>query len=146
MGEAKTQITEADVAAFFAAVEPPVRRADAEVLDTLFRRLTGEAPRMWGPSIVGYGAYRTTYASGRNVHSLRIGFSPRKAKHSLYLAAGCEATTNDPRRLEALARLGKYTTGASCIYVTKLADIDMAVLEELVAASWQASLNAYPDS
>lgn len=146
MAEAKTEPTTMTAEAFLSGVEPAIRREDARVLDALFRKVTGEAPVMWGPSIIGYGAFRTTYDSGRAVHSLRVGFSPRKAKHSLYLAAGCEATTHDPRRLAALERLGKHTVGAACIYVTRLADIDISVLEELIAASWQASHRAYPES
>lgn len=88
MAEAKTRVTGTSVKAFIATVEPPARRAEAEVLDALFRRVTGEAPRMWGPSIIGYGEYRSTYESGREVHWMRSGFSPRKAKHSLYLQGG----------------------------------------------------------
>ena len=78
MGEAKTQITDVDPADFIASVEPERKREEAKLLDALFRRVTGEEPRMWGPSIIGYGSYRTTYASGRKVHWLRTGFSPRR--------------------------------------------------------------------
>lgn len=111
MAEAKTQITEVDPADFIAAVEPNAKREDALVLDALFRRVTGEEPRMWGPSIIGYGAYTTIYASGRHVHYLRTGFSPRKAKHSIYLMGGyCDAETG-VKHAEALERLGKHTRG-----------------------------------
>ncbi|MEL6878751.1 MAG: DUF1801 domain-containing protein, partial [Pseudomonadota bacterium] len=88
MSDAKTQITDVDPADFIAAVEPEAKCEDAKVLDALFRKVTGEEPQMWGPSIIGYGQYRTTYASGRDVHWMRAGFSPRKAKHSLYLMGG----------------------------------------------------------
>ena len=145
MGEAKTQITDVDPADFLAAVEPERKREEAKVLDTLFRRITGEEPRMWGPSIIGYGSYRTTYASGRKVHWLRTGFSPRKAKHSLYLIGGyCDEVTGK-RRDELLARLGKYKTGKSCLYVNKLADVDMDVLEELLRNDWEAMARLYPE-
>ena len=144
MAEAKTGITGTSPEAFIAGVEPPAKRADAEVLDTLFRKVTGELPRMWGPSIIGYGAYSTVYDSGRKVHSLRVGFSPRKAKHSLYLTAGCIAAEDAARHAEALARLGKHSKGAACIYVNKLADIDLAVLEEMIADGWAASLRDLP--
>ena len=145
MTEAKTQITPVDPLDYIAAVEPERRREEALVLDALFRRVTGEAPRMWGPSIIGYGEYRTKYASGRDVHSLRTGFSPRKAKLSLYLMGGyCDQTTGKHRDA-LLARLGKHSTGASCLYVNKLADIDLAVLEEMIAADWAAMVRLYPD-
>lgn len=146
MSEPKTVITDVAVSAFIAAVEPPAKREDALVLDALFRKVTGEAPKMWGPSIIGYGAYRTTYETGREVHTLRAGFSPRKAKHSLYLMGGyCDEVTAKHRDA-ALARLGKYSTGKSCLYINKLADVDLAVLEEMIAADWQAMLRRFPES
>ncbi|AXK42877.1 DUF1801 domain-containing protein [Erythrobacter aureus] len=145
MGEAKTQITDVDPADFIASVEPERKREEAKLLDALFRRVTGEEPRMWGPSIIGYGSYRTTYASGRKVHWLRTGFSPRKAKHSLYLMGGyCDEATGQ-RRDELLARLGKYKTGKSCLYVNKLADVDMDVLQELLRNDWEAMARLYPE-
>ena len=145
MAEARTTITDVAVDAFLAAVEPVAKREDAVKLDALFRRVTGEAPKMWGPSIIGYGEYRTTYESGRDVHWMRAGFSPRKAKHSLYLMGGyCDDTTAEGRA-EALARLGKYSTGKSCLYVNKLRDIDVAVLEEIVAADWATMLRLFPE-
>lgn len=145
MAEAKTTITDVAVEAFLAAVEPPAKREDAAVLDALFRRVTGEAPRMWGPSMIGYGEYRTTYASERDVHWMRAGFSPRKAKHSLYLMGGYCDDLAAASHARALARLGKYTTGKSCLYVNKLADIDMAVLEEIIAADWATMLRLFPE-
>ena len=144
MGDGKTTITDVSVEAFIEGVEPPAKREDARVLDALFRKVTGETPRMWGPTIIGYGEYSTTYDSGRKVHSLRIGFSPRKAKHSLYLSSGCRAPEDEARRAEALGRLGKFSQGASCIYVNKLADIDRAVLEEMIEQGWAASLRDLP--
>ncbi|MFM7379363.1 MAG: DUF1801 domain-containing protein [Erythrobacter sp.] len=144
MGEGKTTITDVAVEAFIEGVEPPAKREDARVLDALFRKVTGETPRMWGPTIIGYGEYSTTYDSGRMVTSLRVGFSPRKAKHSLYLSAGCIAPEDEARRAEALGRLGKISQGASCIYVNKLADIDLAVLEEMIAEGWAASMRDLP--
>ena len=124
----KTRITDVDPAAFIAGVEHPTRRADAEVLDKLFRRLTGFAPRMWGPSIVGYGQYHYRYASGREGDFLATGFSPRKANLSIYILPGYADFGS------ILARLGKHKTGRSCLYVNKLADIDMNVLEDLIRA------------
>ncbi|MBO6769226.1 MAG: DUF1801 domain-containing protein [Erythrobacter sp.] len=145
MAEAKTQVTDVDPAEFIAAVEPERKRNEAEELDALFRRVTGEEPKMWGPSIIGYGSYRTTYASGREVHWMRTGFSPRKAKHSLYLMGGyCDEATGK-RRDELLAKLGKYKTGKSCLYVNKLADVDIEVLEALVRNDWEGMKRRYPD-
>jgi len=144
MAEGKTTITEVAVEEFIAGVEPPAKREDALVLDALFRKVTGEAPKMWGPTIIGYGEYSTTYDSGRKVHSLRIGFSPRKAKHSLYLSAGCRTPEDEARLKSALDRLGKFSQGSSCLYVNKIADIDLAVLEEMIADGWAASLRDLP--
>ena len=145
MAEAKTIPGMMPVAAFLETVAPPARRAEAEVLDALFRRVTGAAPRLWGPSIIGYGEYRTTYASGRNVHGMRAGFSPRKAKHSLYLMGGYCDDITAVHRADALARLGKHSTGKSCLYINRLADIDLAVLEQIIAADWAAMQRLFPD-
>ena len=145
MAEAKTVITDVSVEAFLASVEPPAKREDALVLDALFRRVTGETPKMWGPTMIGYGEYRTTYESGRNVHWMRTGFSPRKAKHSLYLMGGYCDDITAAHRAEAMARLGKHSTGKSCLYVNKLADIDLAVLEEIIAEDWQTMLRLFPE-
>ena len=145
MAEPKTQVTGIDPADFIASVEPARKREEAEILDALFRKVTGERPQMWGPSIIGYGAYDTTYESGREVHWMRSGFSPRKAKHSLYLMGGyCDAATGK-RRDALLAKLGKYTTGKSCLYINKLADVEIAVLEELIRNDWEAMARLYPE-
>ena len=145
MVEAKTQITAVDPADFIDGVEPEKKRNEAKVLDALFQRVTGEKPKMWVPSIIGYGEYRTIYASGRDVHRMRTGFSPRKAKHSLYLMGGyCDAEVGE-RRDALLAKLGKYKTGKSCLYVNKLADVDMEVLEDLIRNDWAAMARKYPE-
>lgn len=145
MAEAKTQVTDRDPADFIGAVEPERKREEAQVLDDLFRKVTGEKPQMWGPAIIGYGAYRTTYASGRDVHWMRSGFSPRKAKHSLYLMGGYCDELAGKRRDELLAQLGKYKTGKSCLYINKLADVDMDVLEQLLRNDWEAMARNYPE-
>ena len=124
----KTTGTEASVSDFLNAVEHPVRRADALALDEMFQRVTGFAPRMWGPSIVGYGRYEYTYASGREGDFLATGFSPRKANLSVYIMPGYEDFD------DILSRLGKHRFGKSCLYINKLADVDLDVLEELVRA------------
>ncbi|MCP5383681.1 MAG: DUF1801 domain-containing protein [Sphingomonadaceae bacterium] len=145
MAEAKTQITDVDPADFIATVEPAAKREDAMVLDALFRRVTGETPKMWGPSIIGYGSYHYKYDSGREGDMCRTGFSPRKAKHSIYLMGRyCDEETG-LRCDELMERLGKHSTGASCLYVNKLADIDLDVLEQLVRLSWDAMNRRYPE-
>ena len=145
MAEPKTQITAVEPSDYIASVEPEKRREEALVLDAMFRRVSGQAPKMWGPTIIGYGEYTTTYDSGRAVHWMRAGFSPRKARLSLYLMGGyCDELTGKHRD-EMLARLGKHSTGKSCLYVNKLADIDLAVLEEMLAADWAAMARLYPD-
>jgi hypothetical protein len=126
--ENKTTITPVDPADFIAAVEHPTRRADALVLDGLFRRVTGFQPRMWGPTIIGYGQYHYIYDSGREGDFLATGFSPRKANLSIYIMPGYADFGS------ILDRLGKHRIGKSCLYVNKLADIDLTVLEELVRA------------
>jgi len=141
VAEAKTKPTAVRVEDFIVGVEPASKREDATVLDALFRKVTGEAPRMWGPSIIGYGEYHYRYDSGREGDICRAGFSPRKAKHSLYIF-GCGG---EDEAMEALlARLGKHSRGAGCLYVNKLADIDLDVLEEMIALGWRASLERYP--
>lgn len=145
MAENKTRAGDASVAQFIAAVEHPGKRADAAVLDALFRRVTGEEPRMWGPTIIGYGQYHYRYDSGREGDMCRVGFSPRKAKHSLYVSCTCDG----PRGAEVqglLDRLGKHSQGqGGCLYINKLADVDMGVLEELVALGWRTSWEQWPD-
>lgn len=127
-----TRPTDADVTAFVEAVEHPVRRRDAARLVDLLSRVTGEPPRMWGPSIVGFGSYHYQYASGREGDMCALGFSPRKAATTLYLMDGAE------RYPELLERLGPHTTGTSCLYVKDLDAVDLDVLEEMVRRSYAA--------
>ena len=116
------------VADFLDSIEPDRRRDEARALDALFRRVTGWTPRLWSGSILGYGAYEYRYESGREGTSLATGFSPRKAKISLYIMPGYADFS------PILARLGKHSTGAACVYANKLADIDLDVLAELIKA------------
>ncbi len=124
--ENKTRPTGIDSAAFIAGVEHATRRADAQRLDALFRRVTGWRPVMWGPSIIGYGSYHYVYDSGREGDAPATGFSPRKAALSLYIMPGYQEMG------DLLDRLGKHKRGAACLYVTRLADIDIGVLEEII--------------
>ncbi len=143
MAEAKTKPTEASVEEFIATVETPAKREDAVVLDALFRKVTGALPVMWGPTIVGYGQYHYRYASGHEGEICRLGFSPRRAKHSLYLMCGSPA--EEAAFAPLLARLGKHSRGKGCLYVNKLADIDLGALEEMIALGWQNSFERYPE-
>lgn len=134
--ELKTKATAVSVADFIAAIPDPRRREEAEVLDALHRRVTGLEPKMWGPSIIGYGSYDYTYASGHSGTSARAGFSPRKAALVFYLMGDEEAEAD-----ALFAQLGKHSRGKACLYIKKLADVDLAVLERLVGLSWE-SMNA----
>jgi hypothetical protein len=129
MAELKTHPSDASVEAFLAAVADPARREDCRTLLELMSRATGEPARMWGASMVGFGSYHYRYASGREGDWFLAGFSPRKNDLTVYVMAGFE------RYPELMTRLGKHKTGKSCLYLRGLADVDLAVLEELVAAS-----------
>lgn len=122
----KTKPTDITPKNFVAALEHPVRRADSEVLLEVFARLTGMTARMWGPTIIGYGQYHYKYESGREGDMPITGFSPRKTSLVLYIMPGYSKLG------PMLARLGKHKLGKSCLYVKKLADIDMTVLEEII--------------
>ncbi|MXO59221.1 DUF1801 domain-containing protein [Altererythrobacter salegens] len=145
MAENKTKATEVDVSAFIAGVEHPGKRDDAGVLDTLFREVTGVTPAMWGPTIIGYGSYHYRYESGHEGDMCRVGFSPRKAKHSLYLL-NCGKDMDEAPFAALRERLGKYSRGKGCLYVNKLDDIDLDVLREMVALSWRYSNERHPGS
>lgn len=129
MAANKTIPTKQSVAAFIAALTDQTRRADAKALLKLMQTVTGEKPKMWGPSIIGFGSYRYTYESGREGDTPLAGFSPRKAATVLYGITG----VSDSDAL--FAKLGKYTVGKGCLYIKKLADVDQAVLESLIVKS-----------
>ena len=129
MAENKTVKTGASVDEFMAAVENKRRREDGLVLLEMMRDVSGLDPEMWGPSIIGFGSYHYRYESGREGDMPLIGFSPRKQSLSLYIMSGFDEYH------ALLGRLGKHRTGASCLYINKLADVDMGVLRELVSRS-----------
>jgi hypothetical protein len=129
MAENKTKPTRVSVAAFIAALADPTKRADAQALVKLMQSVAGEKPKMWGPSIIGFGSYHYRYESGREGDMPLIGFSPRKAATVLYNMLGF----SDSAAL--LANLGKHTTGKGCLYIKKLADVDQKVLQALAAKS-----------
>ena len=126
--ENKTQVTTVDPVEFIKTVESDKRRADAETLLSFFNRVTGMKPQMWGPSLIGYGRYHYKYESGREGDMLLTGFSPRKQNLSLYIMPGYQFGNME----EKLNRLGKHKLGKACLYINKLADVDMDVLEEIV--------------
>ncbi len=129
MAELKTQRTNASVAAFLARIPDEARREDCRTVARLMQQVTKARPRMWGTSIVGFGSYRYKYGSGREGEWFLAGFSPRKQDLTLYLMAGIE------RYPELQAKLGKHKHGKSCVYIKRLADLDLAVLRRLVVAS-----------
>lgn len=124
----KTQATSVDPKDFIAAVEPDKKKVDAEALLAFFNRVTGLKPKMWGPSIIGYGRYHYKYESGREGEFMLTGFSPRKQNLTLYVMPGYRFGEMQ----EKLSRLGKHKLGKSCLYINKLADVDIDVLEEIV--------------
>jgi hypothetical protein len=126
MAENKTKPTTVSVPAFLDACADEARRADAKALARLMQKVTGDQPSMWGPSIVGFGSYHYAYESGRQGDMPIVGFSPRKAANVLYGAIGFDGAE------VVLAKLGKHTTGKGCLYIKKLADVDVKVLETLL--------------
>ncbi|MDH3549324.1 MAG: DUF1801 domain-containing protein [Gammaproteobacteria bacterium] len=129
MAENKTQATGASVAAFINSIDDKQQRADARKVAAMMRKATGKRAKMWGPSIVGYGAYHYKYASGREGDFLMTGFSPRKQALTVYVIPGFTP-------FEALMnKLGKYKTGKSCLYIKRLSDVDEKILEQLIDRS-----------
>lgn len=138
MSDAKTQPLATEFERWVTSVAPEARREEAMALDALFRAATGFAPRVWTGGIVGYGAYDYTYASGRSGTWMATGFAPRKAKLSVYIMPGY-ADFGD-----ILARLGPHQMGKSCLYITRLARVDPAVLAELVQAGLRNLATHWP--
>ena len=131
----KTQPTITGVADFLDTVADEQQRLDSLKVLEIMQRVTGEEPRMWGPAIIGFGLRHLKYDSGREMDWMLIGFSPRKGNLTLYLGLGnVDGSTNYDY---LLARLGRHKTGKGCLYINKLANIDEAVLEELITASFQ---------
>lgn len=139
MYELKTKETDNSVIDFIESVDHPKKKEDAYRLLDLFAETTGYEAKMWGPSIIGFGSYHYKYATGHEGDAPLVGFSPRKAKISLYLAQG------EPEREKALERLGKHKTGKACVYVNKLDDIDLDVLKEMIRQSVDYLKELYPE-
>ncbi|ASD25996.1 DUF1801 domain-containing protein [Brevundimonas diminuta] len=137
MSEPKTKPTDASVEGFLATVEPARRREEGRTLCALMQEVSGEAPVMWGPSIVGFGRYANVTANGKSADWPRMGFSPRKAALTLYLAS-------TPQTEAMLARLGPHTTSTACLYIKRLDQADMGVLRDLCVAGWDELKRRYP--
>lgn len=127
--EAKTKPTKVSVQSFVDGLDDERRQREAKTLISMMRKVTGEKPVMWGPSIVGFGRYHYKYASGREGDAPRAGFSPRKAALTVYCAPGFTAQGS------LLRRLGPHRTSVSCLYIRKLEDVDLDVLREIVERS-----------
>lgn len=137
--EQKTKETEHSVIEFIENVASEAKKRDAYALLDLFTEASGFPAKMWGPSIIGFGRYQYKYATGHSGEAPLVGFSPRKAKISLYFATGL------PEREQLLEDFGKYTAGKGCVYINKLADIDPAIMEQLIKQSITFLHNTYPD-
>ncbi len=129
MAELKTRVNDASVKDFLNDVEDDQKRQDCFDLVDLMTDITGEEPKMWGPSIVGFGSYRYRYDSGREGDWMQVGFSPRKQALTLYIMSGFS------RYQKLMAKLGKHKTGKSCLYIKRLSDVDGDVLRELITLS-----------
>ena len=129
MADLKTRPTQQSVDQFLLGIADERRRQDSYAILALMQEITGAEPKMWGDSIVGFGAYHYKYASGREGDWFLTGFSPRKQNLTIYIISGFDEYTG------LLGKLGKYKTSKSCLYINRLADVDRAVLEEIIARS-----------
>lgn len=137
MADLKTKPTPANVAEYLAARTEGQRLADCQTLIGMMREATGEEPKLWGPGLIGFGQYHYKYATGREGDWPLVGFAPRKTDLTVYIMAGFESFA------PLMARLGKYKTGKSCLYLKRLADVDLDALRELIHASIQATRARY---
>lgn len=140
MYELKTKETDNSVIEFIESVDHPKKREDAYKLLDIFTETTGYEAKMWGPSIIGFGRYHYKYDSGHEGDAPLVGFSPRKAKISLYFAPG------DEQREQLLNDFGKHTTGKACVYINKLEDIRIDVLQQMIHQSIRFLKEKYPEA
>jgi len=131
MAEVKTKLNDASIEDFLNKVDDKQKRDDSFEIVKIMKQVTKEEPKMWGPAIIGFGSYHYKYESGREGDAPKIGFSPRKQNITLYIGLGSE--TENP----LLKKLGKYTTGKGCLYIKRLADVDMKVLQGLITESFK---------
>lgn len=139
MYQRKTRQTDASVKEFIEKVESPKKKEDAYLLLEIFTEATGYPGKMWGDSIIGFGSYHYKYPSGHEGDAPLVGFSPRKAKISLYFATG------DDKRGPLLEKFGKHTTGKACVYINKVSDINIEILKKLIHQSVEFLHKLYPD-
>jgi len=139
MAELKTQANDASVAGFLKGIADPQKRADCKAIAKMMRAATGKRAKMWGAGIVGFGRYRYRYASGRSGEFMLTGFSPRAQNISVYIMPGFS------RFGALLKKLGKHSTGKSCLYMKRLADVDASILERLIRESVEEMRRKYGD-
>lgn len=140
MYEPKTKPTVVTAASHLAAIDDEPRRKDCEALVAMMKRATGCAPKMWGPSIVGFDSYHYRYASGHEGDACLVGFASGKAAISIYLVPGYD----EPVTQALLAQLGQHKIGKACLYIKRLADVQLPVLEQLVLNSVAETRRRYP--
>lgn len=140
MAKLKTTPNDLNVEDFLNAVEHDTRREDSFVVLQMMKDITGEAPQMWGTSIIGFGNYHYKYDSGREGDWFLTGFSPRKQSLTIYMMGSASASSRE----EILSRLGKHKTGRGCLYINKLTDVDLEVLAELIRAGVAVLKEKYP--
>lgn len=133
----KTTETKASVSAFLNAVEDDKKRKDGKRVLKMFKEITGEKPKMWGPSIIGFGKYHYKYESGREGVMCKTGFSPRKNALTLYVMGSY------PGMDKLMAQLGKYKTGKVCLYINKLEDVDEDILKQIIKTCWDHTTKKY---
>lgn len=138
MAENKTKPTNVSVASFIDQLADQTKRADAKALVKLMREITGEPPKMWGPSMIGFGTHRYKYDSGREGNMFLAGFSPRKPAIVIYMSTAARGSET------LFAKLGKHTLSKSCLYIKRLADVDEAVLRALLIKSIADIRSRYP--
>ncbi len=138
--EMKTKATEVEPTDYIAGLDHKTRKADSKILLDMLSEITGLKPRMWGPTMIGYGAYDYTYDSGHSGRAMMTGFAPRKANMVLYVMPGYKDMA------EPLSRLGKHKMGKACLYINKLADVDLDVLREIVTDGYNEMIARYGPS
>jgi hypothetical protein len=143
LAEQKTRPDTGDVGEFLDSLNDPAKRADSEWLIRMMSEISGHPPVLWG-TMIGFGQYHYKYASGHEGDAFRIGFAPRKAELSLYVLVAYDGAETE-RQTDLLNRLGKHRAGKSCLYVKRLADIDLVVLRELTQFAFEHMRAKYPD-
>jgi Domain of unknown function (DU1801) len=133
----KTQPNNQNVSKFLDTVQDEAQKQDSFILLDMFKQITKEEPKMWGSSIIGFGSYHYKTKSGIEADWMQIGFSPRKQALTLYLMCGFEEYDKTGQTKNFLAKIGKHKIGKSCLYIKKLADVDLEVLKELLTFAWE---------